>query len=84
MSEAYGEERELREKGRSMRTLRAGLTTLVAATLLLVALPGIAGADPGSTTVKTPVGSITVPVPGTTCILGSVCVGGTVSAKPSR
>ena len=63
-----------------MKTLRAGLTALVTGTLLLVVLPGIAGADPKDPTVTTPVGSVTIPIPGRTCILGSVCVGGTVSA----
>src|SRR6267154_1637479 len=41
------------QKGTPMRTLRAGLTALVAASLLLVALPGVAGAATTGTTTTT-------------------------------
>jgi len=60
-----------------MRTLRAGLTALVGATLLLVALPGIASAATTGTTTTTFTltgGSLSITVPGTTVNLGSVSV----------
>ena len=65
------------QKGTSMRTLRAGLTALVAAPLLLVALPGVAGAATTGTTTTTFTltgGSISITVPSTTVNLGSVSV----------
>jgi hypothetical protein len=64
------------QKGTSMRTLRAGLTALVSATLLLLALPGVAGAaTTGTTTTFTLTGgSISITVPGSTVNLGSVSV----------
>ena len=60
-----------------MRTLRAGLTALVAATLLLVALPRVAGAATTGTTTTTFTltgGSISITVPGSTVNLGSLKV----------
>ena len=60
-----------------MRTLRAGLRALVAATLLLVALPGAAGAATTGTTTTTFTltgGSISITAPSTTVNLGSVSV----------
>src|SRR2546425_9402644 len=65
------------QKGTSMRTLRAGLTALVAATLLLVALPRVAGAATTGTTTTTFTltgGSISITVPGSTVNLGSASV----------
>jgi hypothetical protein len=65
------------QKGTSMRTLRAGLTALVAATLLLVALPGLASAATTGTTTTTFTltgGAISITVPGSTVNLGSVSV----------
>src|SRR5713226_8255830 len=73
------------QKGTPMRTLRAGLTALVGATLLLVALPGIASAATTGTTTTTFTltgGSISITVPGTTVDLGSVSVAaGTLSGQ---
>ena len=57
-----------------MRTLRAGLTALAAATLLLVALPGVAGAATTGTTTTTFTltgGAMSITVPPTTVNLGS-------------
>jgi hypothetical protein len=78
-----------------MRAVRAGLTALVGATLLLVALPGLAGAaTPGTTTTTFTLtgGAISITVPGTTVNLGSVSVAagtitgqlGTVSVNDGR
>ena len=76
---ATGEIRRLTtdQKGTSMRTLRAGLTAIVAASLLLVALPRVAGAATTGTTTTTFTltgGSLSITVPGTTVNLGSVSV----------
>jgi len=60
-----------------MRTLRAGLTALAAATLLLVALPGLASAATTGTTTTTFTltgGAMSITVPSTTVNLGSVSV----------
>ena len=60
-----------------MRTLRAGLTALVAASVLLVALPGVASAATTGTTTTTFTltgGSMSITVPGTTVNLGSLSV----------
>jgi len=94
---ATGEIRRLTtdQKGTSMRTLRAGLTAIVAASLLLVALPGVAGAATTGTTTTTFTltgGSLSITVPGTTVNLGSVSVAagtitgqlGTVSVNDAR
>jgi len=65
------------QKGTSLRKLRAGLTALVAASLLLVALSGVAGAATTGTTTTTFTltgGSISITVPGTTVNLGSASV----------
>jgi hypothetical protein len=64
------------QKGTSMRTLRAGLTALVSATLLLVALPGVAGAATTGTTITFTLtgGSLSITAPGSTVNLGSVSV----------
>src|SRR5258708_7451144 len=65
------------QKGTPMKTLRAGLTALVGATLMLVALPSIAGAATTGTTTTTFTltgGSLSITVPGTTVNLGSVSV----------
>src|SRR5438132_1616662 len=65
------------QKGTSMRTLRAGLTALAAASLLLVALPGVASAATTGTTTTTFTltgGSMSITVPGTTVNLGSMLV----------
>jgi hypothetical protein len=78
-----------------MRTLRAVLTALVAASLLLVALPGVAGAATTGTTTTTFTltgGSMSITVPGTTVNLGSVSVAassitgqlGTVTVNDAR
>jgi hypothetical protein len=78
-----------------MRTLRAVLTALVAASLLLVALPGVAGAATTGTTTTTFTltgGSMSITVPGTTVNLGSVSVAassitgrlGTVTVNDNR
>jgi hypothetical protein len=67
-----------------VRTLRAGLRALVAATLLLVALPGAAGAaTTGTTTTFTLTGgSISITAPSTTVNLGSVSVAaGSISTQ---
>jgi len=68
-----------------MKTLRAGLTALVGATLVLVALPGIAGAATTGTTTTTFTltgGSISITVPSTTVNLGSVSVAaGSITAQ---
>jgi hypothetical protein len=68
-----------------MRTLRAGLTALVGATLLLVALPVAAGAATTSTTPTTFTltgGSISITAPSTTVNLGSVSVSaGSITMK---
>ena len=83
------------QKGTSMRTLRAGLTALVGATLVLVAFPGLASAATTGTTTTTFTltgGSISITVPGTTVNLGSVSVAagsitgqlGTVSVNDGR
>jgi len=72
------------QKGAPMRTLRAGLTALVGATLVLVALPGIASAaTTGTTTTFTLTGgSISITVPSTTVNLGSVSVAaGSITAQ---
>jgi hypothetical protein len=72
------------QKGAPMRTLRAGLTALVGATLVLVALPGIASAATmGTTTTFTLTGgSISITVPSTTVNLGSVSVAaGSITAQ---
>jgi hypothetical protein len=60
-----------------MRAVRAGLTALVGATLLLVALPGLASAATTGTTTTTFTltgGAISITVPGTTVNLGSASV----------
>jgi hypothetical protein len=78
-----------------MKTLRAGLTALVSATLLLVALPGLASAATTGTTTTTFTltgGSISISVPSTTVNLGSASVAagsltaqlGTVSVNDGR
>ena len=78
-----------------MKTLRAGLTALVAASVLLVALPGLAGAATTGTTTATFTltgGAMSITVPGTTVNLGSVSVAassltsllGTVSVSDNR
>ena len=78
-----------------MRTLRAGLTALAAASLLLVALPGVASAATTGTTTTTFTltgGSMSITVPGTTVNLGSVSVAassitgqlGTVTVNDAR
>jgi hypothetical protein len=83
------------QKGRSMKTLRAGLTALVAASVLLVALPGVASAATTGTTTTTFTltgGAMSITVPGTTVNLGSVSVAassltsllGTVSVNDNR
>ena len=83
------------QKGTPMKTLRAGLTALVGATLVLVALPGIAGAATTGTTTTTFTltgGSLGITVPGTTVNLGSASVAagsltaqlGTVSVTDGR
>ena len=73
------------QKGTPMSTLRAGLTALVGATLLLVALPGIASAATAGATTTTFTltgGSISITVPGTTVDLSSVSVAaGTLSGQ---
>ena len=82
------------QKGTSLRKLRAGLTALVAASLLLVALSGVAGAaTTGTTTTFTLTGgSISITLPGTTVNLGSASVAagsltgqlGTISVNDGR
>jgi hypothetical protein len=83
------------QKGTSLRKLRAGLTALVAASLLLVALSGVAGAATTGTTTTTFTltgGSISITVPGTTVNLGSASVAagsltgqlGTISVNDGR
>jgi len=83
------------QKGTPMKTLRAGLTALVAASVLLVVLPGIAGAATTGTTTTTFTltgGAMSITVPGTTVNLGSVSVAassltsllGTVSVSDNR
>jgi hypothetical protein len=78
-----------------MRAVRAGLTALAAATLLLVALPGLASAATTGTTTTTFTltgGSISITAPSTTVNLGSVSVSastvsgqlGTVSVSDGR
>jgi len=59
-----------------MRTLRAGLTALVGATLLLVALPAAAGAATASTTTTFTLtgGALSITAPSTTVNLASVSV----------
>ena len=73
------------QKGTSMRTLRKGLTALVSATLLLVALPGLASAATTGTTTTTFTltgGAISITVPGSTVNLGSVSVAaGTITGQ---
>src|SRR5437588_6543967 len=73
------------QKGTSMRTLRAGLTALAAASLLLVALPGVASAATTGTTTTTFTltgGSMSITVPGTTVNLGSMLVAaGSITAQ---
>jgi hypothetical protein len=68
-----------------MRTLRAGLTALVSATLLLVALPGLASAATTGTTTTTFTllgGSMSITTPGSTVNLGSVSVAaGTITGQ---
>src|SRR5947209_3777483 len=79
-----GKGMESDQKGAPMRTLRAGLTALVGATLVLVALPGIASAaTTGTTTTFTLTGgSISITVPSTTVNLGSVSVAaGSITAQ---
>ncbi|HEY4938982.1 MAG TPA: hypothetical protein VIJ69_08115 [Actinomycetota bacterium] len=78
-----------------MRAVRAGLTALVGATLLLVALPGLASAATTGTTTATFTltgGAISITAPGTTVKLGSVSVAastvsgqlGTITIKDNR
>ena len=73
------------QKGTSMKTLRTGLTALVGATLLLVALPGLASAATTGTTTTTFTllgGSMSITSPGSTAHLGSVSVAaGTVGGQ---
>ena len=73
------------QKGTSMKTMRAGLTALLGATLLLVALPGIASAATAGATTTTFTlngGAISITVPSTTVNLGSASVGaGTITAQ---
>ena len=67
-----------------MRTLRAGLSALVGATLLLVVLPGTAGAATASTTTTFTLtgGSISISVPSTTVNFGAVSVSaGSITAR---
>jgi hypothetical protein len=83
------------QKGRSMKKVRAGLTALVAASVLLVALPGVAGAATTGTTTATFTltgGAMSITVPGTTVNLGTVSVAagtltsllGTVTVNDNR
>ncbi|MEA2591769.1 MAG: hypothetical protein QOD62_1600 [Actinomycetota bacterium] len=83
------------QKGTSMKTLRTGLTALVGATLLLVALPGLASAATTGTTTTTFTltgGAMSITVPSTTVNLGSASVAagsltaqlGTVSVNDGR
>src|SRR5437588_7328534 len=68
-------EQNFERKAPTMRTLRAGLTALAAATLLLVALPGLASAATTGTTTTTFTltgGSISITAPSTTVNLGPV------------
>ena len=73
------------QKGTPMKTLRAGLTALVGATMLLVALPVAAGAATTGTTTTTFTlngGALSITAPGTTVNLGSASVGaGTITAQ---
>ena len=73
------------QKATPMKTLRAGLTALVGATLLLVALPGIASAATTGTTTTTFTltgGAISITVPTASVNLGSVSVAaGTLSGQ---
>jgi hypothetical protein len=73
------------QKGTSMKTLRAGLTALVGASVLLVALPGVAGAATTGTTTTTFTlngGALNITAPSTTVNLGSASVGaGTITAQ---
>ncbi len=68
-----------------MRTLRAGLTALVGATLLLAVLSGVAGAATTGTTTTTFTltgGSISITVPSTTVNFGAVSVAaGSITAQ---
>jgi len=67
-----------------VRTLRAGLSALVGATLLLVVLPGTAGAATASTTATFTLtgGSISISVPSTTVNFGAVSVSaGSITAR---
>jgi hypothetical protein len=60
-----------------MRTLRAGLSALVGATVLLVVLPGVAGAATTGTTTATfslNGGALSITVPSTTVNLGAASV----------
>jgi len=72
------------QKGTPMKTLRAALTALVGATLML-ALPGIASAATTGTTTTTFTlngGALSITVPSTTVNLGSASVGaGTITAQ---
>src|SRR5436853_7826497 len=71
-------------KAAPVRTLRAGLSALVGATLLLVVLPGTAGAATASTTATFTLtgGSISISVPSTTVNFGAVSVSaGSITAR---
>jgi len=73
------------QKGTPMKTLRAGLTALLGAALLLVTLPVAAGAATTGTTTTTFTlngGALSITAPGTTVNLGSASVGaGTITAQ---
>jgi hypothetical protein len=65
-----------------MKTLRAVLTSLVGASLLLVALPGVAGAATTTTTFTLNGGALNITAPGTTVNLGSASTSaGSLSAQ---
>jgi hypothetical protein len=72
-------------KAAPVRTLRAGLTSLVGVTLLLAVLPGVASAAPTGTTTTTFTltgGSISISVPRTTVNFGAVSVSaGSITAQ---
>jgi hypothetical protein len=72
-------------KAAPVRTLRAGLTALVGATLLLAVLSGVAGAATTGTTTTTFTltgGSISITVPSTTVNFGAVSVSaGSITAQ---
>src|SRR3982074_1032209 len=80
-------EQNFERKAPTMRTLRAGLTALAAATLLRGALPGLASAATTGTTTTTFTltgGSISITAPSTTVNLGSVSVAAGSLSTPLR